>query len=60
MTAMPWAELFRAGVTRLGLSPLAFWAMSLAEWNMLASAGTAPLGRDKLNALLARYPDNEK
>ncbi len=55
---MPWAQLLQTAVLRLGLNPAAFWQMSLAEWNMIARVN-APLTRDDLDALLARYPDTK-
>lgn len=60
MTAMPWADLLRAGVRHLGLTPQAFWQMSLAEWNLLARTATPPcIPRETFEALMARYPDRQ-
>ncbi|XBQ16283.1 MAG: phage tail assembly chaperone [Oceanicaulis sp.] len=49
-----WAAWFAAGVGRFGLSPDAFWSLTLAEWRALIStrAGPRPLGRTELDALL--------
>jgi uncharacterized phage protein (TIGR02216 family) len=54
-----WAERFSLGVLRLGLTPDAFWSLTLAEWRALtgAGAGPAPMGRRELDALLAAHPD---
>ena len=54
-----WAQRFRFAVTRLGLSPAAFWALTLAEWRALTAAAAAPppLSREGLDALLAAHPD---
>ncbi|MGJ3231312.1 MAG: phage tail assembly chaperone [Oceanicaulis sp.] len=51
----PWRSWFAAAVTRFGLSPADFWALTLAEWRALAGggAGSAPMRRAELDALLA-------
>jgi uncharacterized phage protein (TIGR02216 family) len=43
----------------LGLSPAAFWALTPAELLMMLGEGDggAPMGRDRLEALAARFPD---
>jgi uncharacterized phage protein (TIGR02216 family) len=42
----------------LGIQPEAFWRLSLKEWRMLTErAGEPTLGRDGLEALMARWPD---
>lgn len=46
-----WAETFRAGL-RLGLTPDAFWRLSLREWRWLARSGPPALGRAELAALM--------
>ena len=51
-----WAAALRHGVRELGLSPEAFWRLSLAEWRMLTTAEAALKG-DELSALMARFPD---
>lgn len=50
--------MLRAGVA-LGLSPEAFWRLSLAEWRMLteAAARTSPMGRGDVERLMAAWPD---
>jgi uncharacterized phage protein (TIGR02216 family) len=45
----------------LGIQPEAFWRVSLKEWRMLTERAQAPtLGRDGLEALMARWPDEGK
>ena len=57
----PWPDLLRLGVLRLGLTPEAFWRLSLAEWRALtrpAPGSDKPLTRIDLEALMALYPDD--
>ncbi len=53
-----WGALFAFAVLRLGLSPAAFWALSIVEWRALAKAG-APvpqaMNREGLMALIKQY-----
>lgn len=55
-----WAACLHFAVLRLGLTPHAFWAMSLAEWRALtqpvASVSDLP-DPAALRALAARFPD---
>jgi len=51
-----WEAAFRFAVRGLGLSPDAFWRLSVREWRMLTGA-EAGLKRDELAALMARFPD---
>jgi len=54
---MDWPAALRLAV-RLGLTPQAFWQLSLCEWRALTGGGAAPaLDRAALDALLQRYPD---
>ncbi len=55
---IPWRHWLAYAVGALGLEPAAFWALTLSEWRWLtaAPAGEA-LGRERLDALLALYPD---
>lgn len=54
---MSWAGMLRTAVA-LGVSPDAFWRLSLKEWRMLTERAGAPaLGRGGLEALMARWPD---
>ncbi|MFC5342737.1 phage tail assembly chaperone [Brevundimonas staleyi] len=43
----------------LGVAPDGFWRLSLMEWRMLTetAVGTAPLGRDEFERLMATWPD---
>lgn len=56
---MSWAAPLRLALS-LGLPPEAFWRLSLTEWRALTQAPRAPaLNRASLEALIARYPDEE-
>ena len=52
---------WRAGLaqaSRLGLSPVQFWALSLIEWRAITRpAGPTPLNRSGLEALRTQFPD---
>lgn len=55
--AVPWT-LWLSAASQLGVTPAAFWRLSLREWRALA----APFTYDALNRagfaeLAARYPD---
>lgn len=54
-----WPALMRAGLQGLGLAPSVFWALTPAELLMMLGEGegAAPMGRDRLEALAARFPD---
>lgn len=54
----PWAGMLREAVLR-GLSPDAFWRLSLKEWRMLAAPRPAaePMGRDAFERLAEAWPD---
>ncbi|GAA5079363.1 phage tail assembly chaperone [Maritalea mobilis] len=54
-----WPALMRAGIQGLGLRPAEFWALTPAELLLMLGEGTgaAPMRRDTLDALLARFPD---
>jgi uncharacterized phage protein (TIGR02216 family) len=57
----PWPDLLRLGVLRLGLTPEAFWRLSLAEWRILTlpePGADQPLTRNDFEALTALYPDD--
>lgn len=53
---MDWPAALRLAV-RLGLTPQAFWQLSLAEWRALTGGAAPALDRAALDALLQRYPD---
>jgi uncharacterized phage protein (TIGR02216 family) len=54
-----WPALMRAGMQGLGLKPHRFWRLTPAELLMLLGdvPGHAPMARDRLEALAARFPD---
>ncbi|SEG39884.1 phage conserved hypothetical protein [Thalassococcus halodurans] len=54
-----WAELLAAGVHRLGLKPDDFWRLTPAELELMLGqkAGLRPMGRERLDALVAAFPD---
>lgn len=54
-----WAALMHIGLARLRLPPDVFWALSPAELMVMLGQGpvAAPLGRDRLEALAAAFPD---
>lgn len=58
---MDWPGLMRLGLAELRLAPAAFWALTPAELLVIAGreGRTAPMGRSRLEALAARYPDEE-
>ncbi|MHA6325476.1 rcc01693 family protein [Roseivivax sp. CAU 1753] len=55
-----WPDLMRAGLTRLGLRPAEFWALTPAELRLMLGegAGPKPMGRTRLDALMAVFPDD--
>ncbi|WP_163849681.1 rcc01693 family protein [Pseudooceanicola aestuarii] len=59
MTGFDWPGLMRAGMQTLGLNPARFWALTPAELRLLLGAGapSAAMGRDRLEEMLARFPD---
>jgi uncharacterized phage protein (TIGR02216 family) len=58
MAETGWGARLRTAVA-LGVSPEAFWRLSLKEWRMLtAVAGKAvPMGRAEVEALMQAWPD---
>lgn len=52
----PWADWLRAAAA-LGVTPAAFWRLSVREWRALTAAADAPLARNELEALMQRFPD---
>lgn len=57
-----WASWLRFAVLNLGLTPEAFWSLTLSEWIALTrqKSPVQPLGRSELEALLRAYPDLSK
>ncbi len=61
-SAIPWADWFAFGVGFLGLSPWAFWRLSLAEWHWLyANQDSRPdeFQRTTLIHLMNSFPDGK-
>lgn len=58
-----WRAWLQLAVLRLGLSPSAFWALTLAEWRALTAAmprsGDA-MSRAELDRMRAAYPDDRR
>lgn len=54
-----WPVLMRAGLRGLGLRPAEFWDLTPAELRLMLGqdSGAAPMGRDRLGALMAAFPD---
>lgn len=51
-----WEALLRAGIA-MGLRPEAFWRLTPAEFRLYLGDGAAPMGRQRLEALMAAFPD---
>ena len=52
-----WPTMLRAALS-MGVTPEAFWRLSLKEWRMLTTpAREAPMDRAGFEALAARWPD---
>lgn len=55
-----WPVLLKAGVQGLGLAPRDFWALTPAELALMLGAEARPaMGRARLEALLAKWPDRK-
>lgn len=63
MTHVPgatnWPALMRAALHGARLKPWEFWALTPAELELMLGprAGTAPLGRGRLEDLMRAFPD---
>lgn len=59
MRALDWPGLMRAGLHGLGLTPTEFWALTPVDLMLMLGRepGQGALTRDRLGALMARYPD---
>lgn len=57
--SLDWPAMLRAGLGGLGLRPAEFWALTPHELALMLGLdrAPAPLGRDRLRALMARFPD---
>jgi uncharacterized phage protein (TIGR02216 family) len=52
-----WAGMLRAAVA-MGISPEAFWRLSLREWRMLTEvSGPGSMGRRELDEMMRAWPD---
>ena len=62
MAGFDWSALMRAGMMGLGLKPWEFWALTPAELQLMLGEGEGvkPMGRARLDALLAAYPDKSR
>ncbi len=66
--AVDWPGLMRLGLGVLRLPPEAFWAMTPIEFQralegagvLAPGGGSAWMGRDTLERLMARFPDAKK
>ena len=54
----PWSEMARTAAI-LGVTPEAFWRLSLKEWRMLTepAASMAPMRRNDLTRMAEAWPD---
>ena len=62
MAGFDWPALMRAGLRGLRLSPAEFWDLTPAELQVLLGEGQGgkPMGRSRLEDLMAAFPDQEK
>lgn len=58
-SGLDWSGLMRAGLHGLGLRPDQFWALTPIELMLMLGrdGGQAGLTRDRLDSLLAQFPD---
>ncbi|MFN7055842.1 phage tail assembly chaperone [Hyphomonas sp.] len=54
---LPWNEMLRSALAA-GVSPEAFWRLSLREWRWM-TAGPPALARTALNQLMREFPDRQ-
>lgn len=59
MTRMDWPGLLEAGLHRLRLTPVQFWALTPYELQLMLGIAQAhaPMGRARFDDLLRAYPD---
>lgn len=62
MHAFDWPALMRAGIRGLGLAPCEFWDLTPAELQVLLGEGSGgqPMGRARLDQLMAAFPDQKE
>ena len=53
---LPWGDMMRA-VLRLGITPAAFWQLSVREWLWLTATFDVQFGATELQSLMEKYPD---
>lgn len=55
----PWSGMMRLALG-LGVTPAAFWALSLQEWRVLTerSGGPEPMNRQAFERLAEGWPDD--
>lgn len=53
---LPWADLFRAAAER-GVSPAAFWQLSVKEWLWLIEPHSRVFDGADLESLMEAHPD---
>ncbi len=60
MSGLDWPGMMRAGMTGLRLTPDQFWALTPAELMVMLGRGATatPMGRARLEEMLAAFPDN--
>jgi uncharacterized phage protein (TIGR02216 family) len=56
--ATPWPRLL-AVAQQVGVTPAAFWRLSLKEWRALVAPANETLTRSALDALAQRFPDEQ-
>lgn len=59
MAGFDWSVLMRAGMRGLGLKPWEFWDLTPAELRLMLGeeSGATPMGRARLDELMAAFPD---
>lgn len=56
----PWEGMICAALG-MGISPEAFWRLSVREWSMLTAPATGvAMGRELFDQLAAQWPDEER
>ena len=62
MEGFDWPSLMRAGLRGLRLRPRDFWDLTPVELRVMLGedAGQRPMGRARLDELLAAFPDEVK
>jgi|GEM_PF-975734 len=59
-TDWPFDDWLKLAVGRFGLSPAAFWQMSVRDWRTLIAQNSKPaMTRIDFDALLQNFPDQE-